>query len=148
MKSNGFSLIELVVVIVVLGVLSAAAAPKFINIQGEAKKATLQNTKSAIYSANNFVYSKAMMSNKDALERDVIDYDGEDVIIVHGNAEMTESNLKKIIEMDMQVAEASDGKSIIIHHPSSNYIESNKCHIILSNNDNGSLKFETVLDNC
>lgn len=34
MKANGFTLIELVIVIVILGILSATAVPKFMNMQG------------------------------------------------------------------------------------------------------------------
>ncbi|MGQ5486757.1 type IV pilin protein [Photobacterium damselae] len=33
MKRNGFTLIELVVVIVILGILAVVAAPKFLNLQ-------------------------------------------------------------------------------------------------------------------
>jgi MSHA pilin protein MshA len=36
---TGFTLIELVVVIVILGVLSVIAAPRFINLSSDAKKA-------------------------------------------------------------------------------------------------------------
>lgn len=60
-KNDGFTLIELIVVIVILGILSAAAAPKFINLQRDAKIACLQGLKGAIHSANNLVRGKAII---------------------------------------------------------------------------------------
>lgn len=41
-KQSGFSLVELVVVIVILGLLAAAALPKFLNVTDEAKKASIE----------------------------------------------------------------------------------------------------------
>ncbi|WP_108945327.1 type II secretion system protein [Shewanella halifaxensis] len=67
-KQNGFTLIELVVVIIILGILAVTAAPKFINLQGDARLSTLQGMKGAIQSANSLLYSKAAIggSEKDA----------------------------------------------------------------------------------
>lgn len=64
-KNDGFTLIELIVVIVILGILSAAAAPKFINLQSDAKIACLQGLKGAIHSANNLVRGKAIIQGVD-----------------------------------------------------------------------------------
>ena len=36
-KNSGFTLIELVIVIIVLGILAATAVPKFINLRADAK---------------------------------------------------------------------------------------------------------------
>jgi MSHA pilin protein MshA len=51
-KQNGFTLIELVVVIIILGILSAVAAPKFVNLQGSARGASLNGLRAAVASAS------------------------------------------------------------------------------------------------
>ncbi|MEC6815632.1 type II secretion system protein [Photobacterium toruni] len=58
-RQQGFTLIELVVVIVILGILAVTAAPKFMNLQGDARNASLQGLKGAIQGAAAIVYGKA-----------------------------------------------------------------------------------------
>ena len=43
MKKTGFTLIELVVVIVILGILAAVVTPKFIDLIGDTKSALINN---------------------------------------------------------------------------------------------------------
>ncbi|MEC6832672.1 prepilin-type N-terminal cleavage/methylation domain-containing protein [Photobacterium toruni] len=61
-KQQGFTLIELVVVIVILGILAVTAAPKFMNLQGDARNASLQGLKGAIQGAAGIVYGKAAIA--------------------------------------------------------------------------------------
>lgn len=64
MKSqSGFTLIELVIVIVLLGVLAAIAVPRFINLQDDAQVAQRNATAAAISSAMNINYAACAINN-------------------------------------------------------------------------------------
>ena len=61
-RQGGFTLIELVVVIVILGILAVTAAPRFLNLQDDARDATLEGLKGAITGASGIVYGKAAIA--------------------------------------------------------------------------------------
>lgn len=59
--SSGFTLIELVIVIVILGILASVAAPKFANMTDKAGIAAAQGTYAAAQSAANVNFSKGLL---------------------------------------------------------------------------------------
>jgi MSHA pilin protein MshA len=63
-KQQGFTLIELVMVIVILGILAATALPKFADMQSQARLATLNGTLGAVNAAIAITHSEALLENK------------------------------------------------------------------------------------
>lgn len=63
---QGFTLIELVVVIVILGILAATAAPKFIDLTSDARTSVMQGVQGSVNSAINMVHAKALVEGQTA----------------------------------------------------------------------------------
>ncbi|PMG31846.1 MSHA biogenesis protein MshA [Shewanella sp. 10N.286.52.C2] len=99
-KQQGFTLIELVVVIIILGILAVTAAPKFINLQGDARVSTLQGVKAAIQGANSLVYSKAALAGEEKKSPGSVDIGAAtDAVTVFGYISATKAELLKAVDI-------------------------------------------------
>lgn len=109
MKQKGFTLIELVVVIIILGILAVTALPKFVNLQGEARASTLQGMKAALEGASTLTFSKAAIQGKDAAATACVQLSGtatadcsgaNEINVVRGYPKAAIADLEKVLDVD------------------------------------------------
>lgn len=96
-KQGGFTLIELVVVIVILGILAVTAAPRFLNLQDDAKRASVEGLRGAIAGASGIVYGKAAIEGVEKSTSKAININGTDVDIVFGYPAATSTALQAVV---------------------------------------------------
>lgn len=65
-NQKGFTLIELIIVIVVLGILAVTAAPQLINFSGDARASALKGMEGSVKGAMQLAYSKAAIEGVEA----------------------------------------------------------------------------------
>ncbi|MGI2260224.1 type II secretion system protein [Shewanella sp. GXUN23E] len=108
-RQQGFTLIELVVVIIILGILAVTAAPKFINLQSDARASALDGLKGAIQGANSLVYSKAALQGKQNEATGTVDIKGtpsdatDDIATRYGYMNSSLASLTGGTDVSMQV---------------------------------------------
>lgn len=100
MRKNGFTLIELVIVIVILGILAVVAAPRFVDISTDAKIATLEGMRGALSSASTLIYAKALIQGK-TNGTDSVEVSGETITTHSGYPDARLNGFVKAVNLDI-----------------------------------------------
>lgn len=109
-NNGGFTLIELIVVIVILGILAVTAAPKFVDLQSDARLATLNGMKAAINSAVSLTYGKSLVTGEEKKEEGSITINGSPVTVCYGYPCAAATKIQKVLDIG-DFAECVEGVS-------------------------------------
>ncbi|MBA6304728.1 prepilin-type N-terminal cleavage/methylation domain-containing protein [Colwellia sp. MB02u-14] len=114
-KQAGFTLIELVIVIVILGILAATAAPKFIDLTGDAKTSVIEGVKGALNSAADLAHAKALIAGKISAESagQAISVGSSNILLNFGWP--TNASIADLIDIDGGLSEVSTSPGTFQH---------------------------------
>lgn len=110
-RQGGFTLIELVVVIVILGILAVTAAPRFLNLQDDARNASLEGLKGAMAGATGIVYGRAAIDGVEASPTGTVSDASGMIKTIYGYPEASEDGIGKAVvglESDWAVVSGSN----------------------------------------
>ncbi|EGR4110071.1 type II secretion system protein [Vibrio cholerae] len=143
-RQGGFTLIELVVVIVILGILAVTAAPRFLNLQGDARDASLQGLKGAMQGAAGIVYGRAALDGKESVSSAQVTIAGVsgEVEVVWGYPAASVAGIGKVVtglsgsDADWKEVSAATTNTIAYTFKTGSEGTDSKCSVVYTINPN------------
>lgn len=106
-QQGGFTLIELIMVIVILGILAAFALPRFANLGGDARRATIQGVEASMKSASAIVHS-AFLARAGTAATTTVAVEGADIAVTNGYPSSSAAGIEA-------AAQISDTEFVVTH---------------------------------
>ena len=106
-KQQGFTLIELIIVIVILGILAVTASPKFLDLQGDANASAIQGVDGSVNGAMNIIYGKSVIAGIQKAATNSITVNGDTINTVYGYPAATAAGIIEALEISVADLTAS-----------------------------------------
>ncbi|ENM5935867.1 type II secretion system protein [Vibrio mimicus] len=104
----GFTLIELVLTITILGVLTAFAIPRYFNFKDKAVITSVQKVSASLNSALILANSKVAIEG----EKEKINYSGNDIFLTAGMPSATAATIRNLLNIDLSDSYTRNSQTI------------------------------------
>jgi prepilin-type N-terminal cleavage/methylation domain-containing protein len=157
MNQRGFTLLELIIVIVVLGILAVAAAPQFINFTRDADKVAVEGLSAALRAGTDVTHYRANVRQLEQQQTACLDgkYDSttngctdNGILLRYGYPVASSANLNRVATLDDWHASEQSAGGNAIAFARTEELRQNNCYVSYAYSGSGAPVIELVTDGC